>query len=285
MNVKKSIILLLTVLLTASCSYIGEDERLIYVKPEPARRAVLLEDFTGQRCVNCPLASEMVEQLVQTYGDTALIAVGIHGGPLGFAGNARYVGLATEAGDEYFTHWGLEYQPVGLVNRHGATNYTDWAAAIKEEMGKTAPLEMNVQTSLGTEEIEIMVSEYGTDGQVDGRLQVWLLEDSVTALQLMPNGTANTDYVHNHVLRAPVNGLWGESVTVKEGEWNEQYMTFPLEESWNRQMLSIVAFVYNDEGVLQVTRAKINENENQNERPTPNPSQKEGSHDNEDENE
>ena len=99
----------------------------------------------------------------------------------------------------------------------------------------------------------------------------------MTALQLMPNGTANTDYVHNHVLRAPVNGLWGESVTVKEGEWNEQYMTLPLEESWNRKMLSIVAFVYNDEGVLQVTRARLNENE----RPTPNPSQKEGSHDNE----
>ena len=35
-----------------ACSHIDEDERLIYVKPVAASRNVLIEDFTGQRCVN-----------------------------------------------------------------------------------------------------------------------------------------------------------------------------------------------------------------------------------------
>ena len=99
------IYLSLILFLLTACSYIEEGDRLIYVKPESARRVVLLEDFTGQRCVNCPKGTEVIEQLLQTYGDSAVIAVGIHGGPLGFAGNAKYDGLATESGDKYFTYW------------------------------------------------------------------------------------------------------------------------------------------------------------------------------------
>lgn len=253
----KKIHLSLILLLLTACSYVGEEERLIYVKPEPAQRVVLLEDFTGQKCVNCPRGTEVIEQLQETYGDTAFIAVGIHGGPLGFAGNAKYQGLATQAGDEYFTHWGLEYQPVGLVNRHGAVKYTDWATAVREELAKPAPLQLGVDASLDNGTIYIMVGAYGTDGQVAGKLQVWLVEDSITAMQMMPNATVNTEYVHNHVLRAVVNGLWGDDFTVNEGEWKECQLTFQPDAAWNPEHLSIVAFVYDNEGVLQATKKRV----------------------------
>ena len=255
MRIKVKILFLIGVVVAlAACSNIGEDERLIYVKPAAAKRVVLLEDFTGQRCVNCPLGAEVIEQLEQTYGDTALIAVGIHGGPLGFAGNAKYVGLATDAGNDYFTHWGLEYQPVGLVDRRGAVSYTDWTAAVRAEMEKTAPLKLGVDATLTDGNIEITVEAYGTDGHVAGQLQVWIVEDRITALQLMPDGTANTEYVHRHVLRAPVNGLWGEAFSIEEGEQKEVQMTFVPDESWNAEQLSVVAFVYNDGGVMQAAR-------------------------------
>jgi len=243
-------------LLTA-CSYIGEEERLIYVKPEPAKRVVLLEDFTGQRCVNCPKGTEVIEQLQETYGDSAFIAVGIHGGPLGFAGNAKFVGLATDAGDKYFAHWNLAYQPVGLVDRRGAVNYTDWDARVTEQMAKPAPLELKVIATLDGGQAKIMVSAHGTDGLVEGKLQVWLVEDSITAMQMMPDGTVKTEYIHNHVLRAPVNGLWGDDFSVDEGEWKEQQLTFQPDEAWNPEHLSVVAFVYNNEGVMQAAKGKL----------------------------
>ena len=269
MNAKKYIILILSTLMTAACSHIDEDEQLIYVKPEPAKRVVLLEDFTGQRCVNCPNATEIIEQLQQTYGDSAFIAVAIHGGPLGFSGNATLTGLATSAGDEYFNHWNLEYQPVGMVNRHEAVNYTDWATAVKEEMAKAAPLEMKMSASLKQGQIIIKLKVFGVDGSTTGKLQIWLLEDQITALQLMPDGTANTNYVHSHVLRSPVNGLWGEDFTIHEGETKEQTMSFLTDEAWNPRHLSLVAFVYNNDGVHQAVKAKViinnNENDNENE--------------------
>lgn len=252
---KNKYLSLIFLLLTA-CSYIGEDERLIYVKPEPAKRVVLMEDFTGQRCVNCPKGTEVIEQLQQEYGDN-IIAVGIHGGPLGFAGNAKYEGLATDAGNQYYSHWGFEYQPIGLVNRHGAVNYTDWASAVREELSKPAPLNLGVEALLNEGEINITVTASGTDGVVEGKLQVWLLEDGITALQMMPDGTANTSYVHNHVLRAPVNGLWGEDFTIAEGKQKTLQLTFQPDAAWNTQHLSVVAFVYNNNGVQQAAKKKV----------------------------
>ena len=244
------------------CSHIDEGERLIYVepaysKPEAVSRAVLLEDFTGQRCVNCPRGTEVIEQLQQELGDSLFIAVGIHSGPLGFKGTAKALGLATDDGDEYYNYWKLEYQPVGLINRHGAVNYTDWTAEVVKELARTATLKLTAEAAVSGSQADITVNALGTDGTTTGKLQVWLLEDGITALQMMPDGSTDTGYVHNHVLRTPVNGTWGQDFTVSESE--ERTFTFsqPINETWNRLKLSIVAFVYNDSGVLQATKAKV----------------------------
>ena len=237
----------------AGCDHISEPDRLIYEKPEPAQRVVLLEDFTGQRCTNCPKATEVIEQLQETYGDN-LVAVGIHGGPLGFAGNARTVGLATETGNEYYNHWNLEYQPVGLVNRHSPVNYPEWAAAVKEELAKPAPLRLSGKSFIEDNTITIQLNAEGTDETVTGKLQVWLLEDGIQTLQLMLDGTANQEYVHNHVFRTAVNGIWGEDFSIEEGEKVERTFTQALETTWNKEKLSVVAFVYNSGGVQQAVR-------------------------------
>ena len=236
-----------------ACDHISEDERLIYEKPEPAQRVVLIEDFTGQRCSNCPKATEVIEQLQETYGE-AIVAVGIHGGPLGFAGNAKNIGLSTETGDAYYNHWGLEYQPIGLVNRHSPVNYPEWAAAVKEELAKPAPLRLDGIVTTEGDVMTILLWADGTDGNVTGKLQLWLLEDGITALQLMPDGTPNMTYVHNHVFRTAINGLWGEDFSVKEGETVERTFEQHLEPNWNKLELSVVAFVYNEGGVLQAVK-------------------------------
>ena len=105
--------------------------------------------------------------------------------------------------------------------------------------------------------ITITIEAYGTDGTTTGKLQVWLLEDNITALQLMPDGTANRNYVHHHVLRTPVNGTWGEDFTISEGDTEQLEFTQSISNNWDTRNLSIVAFVYNDNGVQQVTKTKV----------------------------
>ena len=250
-------LLVLIPLLTA-CDNMERSERLIYEKPAPSVRCVLLEDFTGQRCVNCPKGAEIIDQLLAEYGEN-VVAVGIHGGPLGFSGGAAGIqGLATEVGDEYYEHWNLEYQPVGLVNRrYGAVNYTDWISKVKEELAKPAPLTLTATAWITGQVISTNIHAYGTEGTTTGKLQVWLLEDNITAIQLMPDGSANRDYVHNHVLRTPVNGTWGEDINVIEAvDTSVDYM-LPYNAAWDPHQLSIVAFVYNDSGVQQAVKCKV----------------------------
>ena len=107
MNVKTYILTALATLAFAACSHIDEADRLIYVKPAHVSRCVLLEDFTGQRCVNCPKANDEIRALQEQYGADTVIAVAIHSGPLGFHTNAKYVGLSTDTGDDYYNHWNL----------------------------------------------------------------------------------------------------------------------------------------------------------------------------------
>ena len=248
-----------------SCDYIEEADRLIAVDDvhtdtpidtlKTAIKNVLLEDFTGQRCSNCPTGTEVIEQLQEIYGER-LIAVGIHGGPLGFKGTATVLGLATDVGDEYYSHWQLEYQPVGLVDRHGAVNYTEWAKAVRDEMALTSDVKMEVQAIFDGSKIDITVMEEAYNDYT-GMLQVWLLEDGITAIQTMPDGTNNRNYVHNHVLRTPVNGVWGEAITIGKGEQKSRSYQQAVDEAWNAANLSIVAFVYNDSGVMQAAKRQV----------------------------
>ena len=256
------IILTLLLTLAAACDPVSEDERLIYMKPAQVARNVLIEDFTGQRCVNCPTATWQIEQLQEQYGTNAVIAVGIHSGPLGFAGNSSNIGLMTDTGNEYYNHWGVEYQPAGVIDRNGGVlAYTDWQAKVYEELQKPAPLSLEIENTYDSSarQLAIDVTAMGTDGTTNGKLQIWLVEDGITALQLRyqtvtdPSSGQITDreYVHNHVFRAAVNGTWGEAVTLNEGEEKTLSATCTLEEDWNPERMSVVAFVYNDQGVAQ----------------------------------
>ena len=74
---------------------------------------------------------------------------------------------------------------------------------------------------------------------------------------MMPDGTRNDNYVHRHVFRDAVNGQWGDEIIVKEGYSIDKDYTFTISEDWVPENLSVVAFVYNNSGVLQVTKAKL----------------------------
>lgn len=256
MRLYKNIFSLLTLgLLLAACSSIDEDERLTYVKPADVNRKVLIEDFTGQRCVNCPLASDEIAKLQETYGEENVIAVGIHSGPLGFHGNAKVLGLATDQGDEYYNYWKVDKQPYGMVNRQGLLDYDRWQGAVKQQISQTAPLKIELEVDeveSASWPIHGRVKLTAIDGNVTGKLQIWVVEDSITALQLMPDGSQNYNYVHRHVFRKALNGAWGEEVQVVAGKESDiKGFNVDAEADWKLEHLAVVAFVYNDSGVLQ----------------------------------
>lgn len=252
------------------CDYIAEDERMISnpVLPETSqgegqgdeesgltKRVVLLEDFTGQRCPNCPDVTKVIEQLHEVYGNV-MVAVAIHGGQMAVASNKG--GLTTGAGEDYNNHWKLTEWPMVMIDRHslyaGIGDMQKWVDELKNELEKPTLLRLEGTATLADNTISITVKVEGINGSTTGKLQVWVLEDGIKAPQLSLKEGAIQEYIHNHVLRTAVNGTWGEDFSIGEGEIVERTFTQALEPNWNKDNLSIVAFVYNDDGVQQVTK-------------------------------
>lgn len=269
----KRLFLLATIIMgLTACSNIDEDERLIYVEPAEVNRPVLIEDFTGQACVNCPNATAAIHELQETYGEENVIAVAIHCGPFAHQksnmGNAFLSDLGTNLGDEYYKHWDIRAQPTLMINRSSLIDIPqELPAVVANELKKTSTVHFDaVEFSNNA----VLVNLSSSD-RVEGRLQVWIVEDSINVKdpqtkyqQFMPDGSRRQDYVHNHVFRASLtNDAYGEPVTLEAGnksytqvfylQGNEALDNF--EHLWQKQNLSAVVFFWNEQqGVMQAIR-------------------------------
>lgn len=253
MKIRPTYLFVAAVALTlTACDEVGEGERFEPVDFE-ARKNVLIEDFTGQRCINCPLAAEALVSIQELYGSDHVIAVSIHGGD--FAVSTPPNGLATPTGEEYVSNWSVESFPSGLVDRVGGLReFTSWSAGVITRLQMEPAVDIDVENSYDptNRELSINVSATGNE-EVSGKLSVWLVESNIVAPQIMPNGEYNLQYVHNHVFRTSVNGTWGEDVTIAEGETETKSYTVTLDSTWKAENMAIVAFISNDDdGVLQV---------------------------------
>lgn len=242
-----------------ACSNIAEDDRLIYVEPVEVSKRVLIEDFTGQGCVNCPNATLVIEEMQEQYGADNVIAVGIHSGPYAKTMSGLNYPLWTETGDYYYDSWDIEAQPTGVIDRKFVSStYQSWGAIVRAELQESAPIELDATTEYdaATRTVTVNVNAKGIL-DVTGKLQVWLTEDNITSVQYMPDGKPNLEYVHNHVFRTAVNGRDGEDFSIKWDEEKTATCTAVLDDGWKAENMSIVAFVYNGDGVQQVVKVPV----------------------------
>lgn len=275
MKLKQLTLAALAAVSLAACDEVDVNDRTTYVEPVKAQRSVLIEDFTGQSCINCPSATEMIHQLQANpnFGDK-IIAVGIHSG--GFSKRpptyTKPFELWTATGDEYFNYWKISSQPKGIVNRRAPElDYEVWPQAVAAALESKTALEIDIENSYDPQTKKLTINTYlsclqGTPS-VSGKLQLWIVQDNITAMQYFPGNVRDAAYVHNHVLRCAVNGTWGEDVTVKEDEIIALKHEIQLDETTMEQGIgapayvpedvSVVAFVYNDNGVENVAQMPV----------------------------
>lgn len=267
----------LALTIVSSCDTVDKDDRLEYdpvqVESLPengeladiteAKRCVLIEDFTGQKCINCPVAADKIESFMEERFSSIVIPVGIH--PAGYDRltlSAESGGLATSVGKDYYTAAGEPVMPAGRINRVGSVmSLVDdmWITTVVDILQKeNAPLYLRLTNSYDadTRKVSVEVQAKGFE-TVDGKLQLWLTEDGIIGAQLMPTGRYNTEYEHNHVFRAAINGTWGEDYHIDKDEIKSVVREATIDAAWNAENMSVVAFVYNDGGVQQVVKASV----------------------------
>ncbi len=90
---------------------------------------------------------------------------------------------------------------------------------------------------------------------------VWLVENKIMGTQTMPNGRPNMNYEHNHVLRASLNGDWGQELgeSFAEGVKIDGTATMTINEDWVAENCDVVVYVYNNDNkeVEQVISCKL----------------------------
>ena len=247
-------------IILTSCDEVKENERYIDMGEITAKRTVLLEEFTGQYCTNCPLAHESIEKIEEQYGDN-FIAVSIHATSLALKDDptATIQGLKQPEGDIYAQHWSVTNIPIGIVNRQGGlTDLSTWQGLVRTAMENDTPVDINLSATLDEtgKNIDIATDIYSGDN-IDGKLQLWVVESGIIAPQF-GTSTFYPTYTHNNVFRTAVNGTWGEDVELITRESRSFSHTVAVNENWDIDNTIIVAFVYTDaDGVLQAAKCAI----------------------------
>lgn len=274
----KKIIIILTVLFTwvllmPSCDIV-EEPYLVPAGssgpgpgPGEAVRKVLLEDYTGHKCPNCPEAAVLAKNLKLGFKEQ-LVLLTVHAG---FYSTPDATGeftmdLRSAEGSEIHDYYGFYAYPSGLVNR---TEYkgnkilfiSDWEGAVQAEVDKAAQATIELSTTYdeGTRnltckaETEFLENLSGTYS-----ICIFITESEIESAQKDEQGIIE-DYIHNHVLRASMNGAWGEPVgangTALVGEVQENEYSYVLPAGWVAAHCGIVAFVY-DQDTREVIQAE-----------------------------
>lgn len=217
-------------------------------------RNVCIEEFTTEKCGNCPRVAGFLHTYLEEADPTRVFAVCHHAG--------YYTDWLTKACDNkllyLFNDNGGSFAPAMMFNREPAfdsqyaTGQKDnvtipgSAAQIKtitnyylDETMADAKLDMTLTYDEGESKVIIVVtgeSNKGYDTE-NALLTVYLTEDNVKA----KNQSGASKFYHQHVIR-DYNSNWGDALTWNDNKFSATY-EFDVDEAWKKDDLKVVAFL------------------------------------------
>lgn len=230
-------------------------------------KKVLMIDFTGIRCTNCPDAHEQIHQLQNIYPGK-VIAVAIHATPLSFPFGEYVTDLRTTEGSEIASEFGISSIPIGLVDyfdKNYLTSETAWTDAVADAVIETPLIGVEIQNTYSDADnsLEVLVnltslSNFGESLNVF----VFLLEDNIITRQATVESPGYIEeYEQLNVFRASVSDVWGDEVFSGGSLTNdteEKLYSISFNDNWNADNSKIVAFVCdNTNKVLNVNEASV----------------------------
>ena len=225
-----SLATLLTALVVA-CRPIPEKDRLIPNEVELSKgRSVLIEDYSGVGCVNCPIAAKAITEAASAHGDKVVI-VALHGSntQIGTRPKEDPKGLYHADAATYLERLQAGGSlPIATFNRrplasNGGKTFspmaTKWAAEMQaiRELPQLYKLELQVSKQDRKISVQCSASALDLSEELSASLkehqlyiQLWLVEDRIVAPQHLKKGL-DKEYEHNHIFRQALNGIDGES--------------------------------------------------------------------------
>lgn len=234
-------------------------------------RKVLLEEFTGHQCPNCPDGTKMAEDLKAYYGDQ-LIIMSVHAGWFARPSDGTFSNdYRTEEGETLNDFFGCVNYPIGMVNRteydnSRLLNYSAWGGAIEAitELPPAFKIELELDYIPANAGLDISANVTSLiNCSNEYHLSVFIIEDGIISPQRTndpdyPTGIIE-DYEHNHMLRKGVNGTWGEVLNDDNfafGDTFSKQYQLTLDDEWVPENCSVIAFVYRTDN-LEIHQVEI----------------------------
>lgn len=241
-------------------------------------RNVLIEDFTGHKCGNCPRGHETIKELQNTY-KKRVIPVSIH---CGFyskpnASGTKYTyDFRTDAGSYLGGDgtsanlegiYGIQQFPSGLINsvkKENILTNSYWTALTDSFLNTPAKIQIGITKST-TQSNFFTVNTKALENISNAlNMVVYIVEDSIVKWQTDYNAVP-TDiefYLHRHVLRAGLTPALGDVLTTAQFNKDatlQRFYSFTPKPDWVQTRLYAIVFVYDmiTKEVLQVEEIKL----------------------------
>jgi len=251
-------------------------------------RKVLLEDYTGHTCGNCPRAARVAEAIVHTYGNKVVVIANHVSSQFAQPVSETHYkeDFRNETGNDWDVFFGMSSAglPKGNVNRTKPYPRGDgaWTGLVETALNQPQSAKLDVTSYYDRTQKLLNVDVKTTFLQaVAGNIKmvIVLTQDSIISEQkdyappagvvTEDDGETRPDYLFENLLIGSVNGTWGQLVkespakgdtlTIKNSCYVLGKCFFKNTVCVNDKNVNVVVFVYNDETkeVLQVEKLRI----------------------------
>ena len=248
-----------------------------------ALQKILVEEYTGHLCSNCPQGHDDLAKIKLAMKDT-LVLLALHAGvknyvepdpDFDFCDKGFISDFRTAAGNQYATDFEISMMPRAVFNRtrindsYGQSR-PNWKTILGDMPRKPAEQGLQIAPVWNEAGDTLFVFVNATlfaDTKQTMRLTVLMSEDSIIAPQKNETPSIGSvpaicDYVHHHMLRANISPIDGTTFNaVSAGESAIFAYALAWSPVWKKNECNIIAFLSDAETheVLQVEECKIKE--------------------------
>ncbi len=202
---------------------------------------ILIEDFTGHQCGNCPNAN-LVLNALKDANPEAIIPMAIHAGSLALTSEEYPTDWTSGEGNEYWNDLDIPVNPIGRVNRsdnEGTSLLPDqWEEALAPMLDATPVVGMQMVLDGAFDASKLFVHVHTTwfaDFDGEAKLAVLILENDLVGPQLWYGNSPEyvVEYLHAHVLRGSITGAKGEVAATNPSQGDAAQFDYAL--TWNNE--------------------------------------------------
>lgn len=246
---------------------------IISTAETPQNKGVLIEDFTGVRCKNCPKGHVAISDLRKKFPGQ-VVGLGIHGKdefntfttPFLGEEDLRVENVATQIFNIVGKPLGLPFGTVDRVLKSG--NAAVWEGYVNDRLTKATPVNLYIEHEFddASRELKVKVKAVFTDSLgTTPFFSIAIAESGIISPQQDEASTKpqniEPEYIHDHVLRtmpAFKQNLLPQGLTLPEANRVvEKSFSVTLDSSWKPENCEIIFFVHRDVEILHVVEAKV----------------------------